>query len=145
MSIRLLLADDHDVFRQSLRQVLESEPDFVVVAEARSGAEAVRLAEEHQPDVAIVDVRMPELNGIAAVAEILRQSPNTAVLMLSVHADRQYVIRSVEAGARGYMLKDSAEQVLIGAIRTVREGDRYFSPEIAPLAQDAVLRAPKAL
>jgi DNA-binding NarL/FixJ family response regulator len=129
------LADDHALLRQGLRRILESRPEFVVVAEASSGLEAVELARSCQPDVAVVDVGMKELNGIEATAQILRHSPHTAVLILSMHSDERYVLRSVKAGASGYLLKDSVEEELIRAIQTVRKGRHFFSPAVAPVVQ----------
>jgi DNA-binding NarL/FixJ family response regulator len=133
MPIRILLADDHAILRQGLRRILESYPDFTVVAEASSGLEAVELARELQPQVAIVDVGMRGLNGIEATAQILRRSPRTAVLILSMHNDERYVVRALKAGARGYLLKDSVEQDLIQAIQFALEGRSFFSPAVAEL------------
>jgi two-component system, NarL family, response regulator NreC len=140
MQTRILLVDDHTLLRQGLRRILESHTGMAVVAEAGSGAEAVRLAEEHQPDVAIVDVAMKELNGIEAAAQIARRSPHTAILMLSMHADERYVLRSVRAGARGYLLKDSVEEDLIRAIQSVQRGRAFFSPAVARVFQDGYAR-----
>jgi DNA-binding NarL/FixJ family response regulator len=133
MPTRILLADDHAILRQGLRRILESYPDFTVVAEASSGLEAVELAREFQPDVAIVDVGMAGLNGIEATAQILRRCPRTAVLILSMHNDERYVVRALKAGARGYLLKDSVEQDLIQAIQLALEGRSFFSPAVAEL------------
>jgi DNA-binding NarL/FixJ family response regulator len=134
VSIRVLLADDHEQFRTGVRRVLERDPEFEVIAEAESGADAVRLAGEFRPDVAVIDVRMSPLNGIQAIPRILSRSPETAVLMLSMHADRSYVTRSVAAGARGYVLKESVGEVLPEAIRALQCGKLYFSPGIAECA-----------
>ena len=101
MPLRILLVDDHTIMRQGLRQILEHEPEFVIVAEAESGLEAIERAEEHKPDVAVVDVAMKELNGIEATAQILKRSPNTLVLILSMYSDERYVVRALKAGARG--------------------------------------------
>jgi DNA-binding NarL/FixJ family response regulator len=111
-----------------------------VVAEASSGIEAVELAQKFQPDVAVVDVAMKELNGIEATAQILRHSPDTAVLMLSMYSDERYVLRSVKAGARGYLLKDSVEEDLIRAIQLVERGTAFFSPAVARIFQDGFTR-----
>jgi DNA-binding NarL/FixJ family response regulator len=135
MSIRILLADDHTLFRRGLRRILEDEADFVVIAETSSGIEAIELARANAPDVAIVDIAMPELNGLEATAQILRVSPKTAVLILSMHADERYVTRAVRAGARGYLLKDSVEQGLIQAVRLVQQGQAFFSPAVAGVLQ----------
>jgi two-component system response regulator NreC len=137
MSFRILLADDHNLFRQGVRRILEAQPDMQVVAEASSGLEAIELAREHQPDVAIVDIAMKELNGIEATAQLLRHSPKTAVLILSMYSDERYVIRAVRAGARGYLLKDTLEEGLIEAVQHVAQGQAFFSPTIARILQEA--------
>ena len=140
MPIRVELADDHTLLRQGLRRILESQPDIEVVAEASSGLEAVELARSNRPDVAVVDVGMSELNGIEATAQILRHSPKTAVLILSMHRDERYVIRAVKAGARGYLLKDAVEEDLIGAIRAVQRGRSFFSPGLSKILRDSKTR-----
>ena len=140
MSTRILLADDHTLMRQGLRHILESHADFEIVAEASSGIEAVQAARLHQPDVAIVDVAMKELNGIEATAQILKNSPHTAVLILSMYSDERYVLRSVKAGARGYVLKNSAGDELVQAILTVQKGTAFFSPAVARLFQNGFAR-----
>lgn len=137
MPIRILLADDHHLFRQGLRRILESQPDFEVVGEAASGLEAIDLAKTHQPDVAIVDIAMKELNGIEATSQLLRQSPRTAVLILSMYGDERYVLRAVRAGARGYILKDTLEEGLVQAIHALAAGQPYFSPSVAKLFHEA--------
>src|SRR5215204_3974612 len=129
--IRILLADDHTVVRQGLRKVLEERPDWEVVAEAGDGREAVRQAEELKPDVAIIDVAMPLLNGIEATRQIARRSPSTRILVLSMHSDEAYVRQILEAGAIGYLLKDSADVDLIQAVTAVSQGKSFFSPAIA--------------
>jgi len=140
MSLRILLADDHTLMRQGLRHILESHPDLDIVAEASSGIEAVELARQFKPDVAVVDVAMKELNGIEATAQILKHSPHTSVLMLSMHSDERYVLRAVKAGARGYLLKNSAGDELIQAIYAVQRGHAFFSPAVAQLFQDGISR-----
>src|SRR3954452_20762540 len=140
MSVRILLADDHTLMRQGLRHILESQSEFDIVAESSSGIEAVEAARKHRPDVAIVDVAMKELNGIEAAAQILKHSPHTAVLMLSMYSDERYVLRAVKAGARGYVLKNSAGEELIRAIQTVQRGMAFFSPAVARIFQDGVVR-----
>jgi two-component system, NarL family, response regulator NreC len=134
--LRLLLADDHTVVRQGLRKVLEDRPEWEVVAEAGDGREAVRLAETHKPDVAIVDVAMPLLNGIETTRQISRKSPSTRVLVLSMHADEAYVTQILRAGATGYLLKDSADVDLIQAVAAVAKGTSFFSPAIARVMLD---------
>lgn len=140
MSVRILLVDDHTLMRQGLRYILESQPDFDIVAESSSGIEAVEAARLHKPDVAIVDVAMKELNGIEATSQILKHSPNTAVLILSMYSDERYVLRAVKAGARGYLLKNSAGDELIQAIHTVQRGMAFFSPAVAQVFQDGFAR-----
>jgi DNA-binding NarL/FixJ family response regulator len=146
MAIRILLADDHTLLRQGLRRILESSTEFSIVAEAGSGAEAVRMAQEHRPDVAVVDVAMKELNGIEATAQITRYSPHTAVLILSMYSDERYVLRAVKAGARGYILKDSVDEELIRAIQLAYMGKTFFSPAVARILHEssATLKNPSA-
>ena len=131
MPTRILLADDHTIMRQGLRQILEHEADFEIVAEAGSGLEAIEQAQEHQPDVAVVDIAMKELNGIEATAQILKRAPNTKVLILSMYSDERYVISAVKAGAIGYVLKNSAGDELIQAVHEVRKGATFFSPAVS--------------
>jgi DNA-binding NarL/FixJ family response regulator len=130
MPCRILLADDHTLVRQGLRRILETQPGLRVVAEAGSGSEAIELAREHQPDVALLDVGMKGLNGLEALTQLRRLQPGLAVLMLSMHADERYVVRAMREGASGYLLKDCVEQELIEAIATVRGGGQFFSPEV---------------
>jgi len=134
--LRLLLGDDHPLVRHGLRKVLEEQPAWEVVAEVGDGREAVREAIAHKPDVAILDVAMPLLNGIDATQQIVRRAPETRILMLSMHADEAYVMRAVQAGATGYMVKDAAGKELLTAIESVAAGRPYFSPAIERLLQD---------
>ena len=138
--LRILLADDHTVVRQGLRRVLEARPEWQVVAEAGDGREAVRLAEETTPDVAILDVAMPLLNGIDAVRQIARKVPGTRLLVLSMHADEAYVTQMLRAGAAGYLLKDSADVDLLQAVDAVSVGKSFFSPAIARVIADDYVR-----
>jgi two-component system, NarL family, response regulator NreC len=131
--IRILLADDHTVMRRGLRLLLDSRPEFTVIAEASNGREAVERAGADQPDVAVLDIAMPNLNGIEAAQRITAASPHPAVVMLSMHADEGYVLRALKAGAKGYLMKDSAEDDLIGAIKAVHAGRTFFSPEITQM------------
>jgi DNA-binding NarL/FixJ family response regulator len=134
--VRILLADDHTIVRQGLRKVLEERPEWEVVAEAGDGREAVRLAEQHRPDVAIVDVAMPLLNGIETTRQITKRVPNTRVLVLSMHADEAYVTQILQAGATGYLLKDSADVDLLKAVEEAASGRSFFSPAIARVMLD---------
>ena len=138
--IRMILADDHLVIRRGLRLVLEREPGFIVVGEAADGKEAIQLAQDLSPEVAVLDVAMPNLNGIEAARQITASSANTAVVMLSMHSDESYVLRALNAGARGYLLKDSPEEDLIAAIRAVSSGKAYFSPAISRVLVDDYVR-----
>ena len=138
--IRILLADDHTVIRRGLRALLERQNGFVVVAEAADGREAVDAAAALVPDVAVIDIGMPNLNGIEAAARITEKRPETAVVILSMHADESYVLRALKSGARGYLLKDSPEEDLINAIRAVHQGKAFFSPEISKMLAEDYMR-----
>jgi two-component system response regulator NreC len=135
-ALRILLADDHTVVRQGLRKVLEERPEWQVVAEAGDGRAAVRLAEQHRPDVAVVDVAMPLLNGIEATRQIAKRAPQTKVLVLSMYSDEAYVTQMLKAGATGYLLKDSADVDLLQAVQAVSQGKSFFSPAVARLMCD---------
>lgn len=137
---RILLADDHGVVRKGLRFLLESEPDFEVVGEAADGRQAVDLAAELEPDVVVMDIAMPRLNGIDATGQIVRRSPKAGVIILSMHSDEEYLVRALSAGAKGYLLKDSAEADLVRAIRSASEGKPFFSPAIAKTLLEDYLR-----
>jgi two-component system, NarL family, response regulator NreC len=138
--IRILLADDHTMIRSGLRALLERQPGFRVIAEAADGRETVTMAEAHSPDVAVIDVAMPRLNGIDAAREITARNARIAVIILSMHSDEGYVLRALKAGARGYLLKDSPESDLIGAIHAVHEGKAFFSPAISKMLAEDYLR-----
>ena len=139
-ALRILLADDHTVVRQGLRKVLEERPEWQVVAEAGDGHEAVRLAELHKPDVAVLDVAMPLLNGIEATRRIAKRVPHTRILVLSMYSDEAYVTQMMKAGATGYLLKDSAGVDLLEAVQAVAQGKSYFSPAVARLMLDDYAR-----
>jgi two-component system response regulator NreC len=128
---RVLLADDHTVMRAGLRLLLERQPDLVVVGEAADGRQTIEMAESLEPHVVVMDIAMPNLNGIEATRQIVSRRPSTAVVVLSMHSDESYVLRALKAGARAYLLKDSAEADLIRAIRAVREGKSFFSPAVS--------------
>lgn len=139
-SLRLLLGDDHRLVRHGLRKILESRPDWEVVAEVGDGREAVARAAVLMPDVAILDIGMPLLNGIDAAQQVLQRSPKTRVLMLSMHADEAYVARALRAGATGYLLKDSADTDLINGVAAVAAGHSFFSPTVAKMMLDDYVR-----
>lgn len=138
--LRLVLADDHTMMRSGLRLLLEREPGFTVVGEASDGREAIEVTDAQTPDVVVMDVAMPNLNGIEAARRITNSHPNTAVIILSMHSDESYVLRALNAGARGYLLKDSAESDLISAVRAVSEGKAFFSPAISKLLVEDYVR-----
>jgi DNA-binding NarL/FixJ family response regulator len=129
--IRVLLADDHALVRQGFRRILEDEADIVVVGEAGGGAEAIALDRQLEPDVLVLDLAMPEINGLHAAIEIVRRTPQRRILMLSMHADGQYVRNAFDAGVKGYILKNALETDLIRAVRTLAAGGRFVSPELA--------------
>ena len=138
--IRILLADDHTVVRKGLRLLLESQPDFDVIADAADGREAVALAEAHLPDVVVMDIAMPTLNGIEAARQIAAKVPKAAIVFLSMHVDEGYVLKALKAGARAYLLKDSAEHDLIAAVKAVNAGKAFFSPSVSKLMVEDYLR-----
>jgi two-component system response regulator NreC len=137
--IRILLADDHTVVRKGLRLLLES-AGMTVVADAADGRETIALCEQHTPDVVVMDVAMPTLNGIEAARQISAKMPQTAIVFLSMHSDEGYVLRALKAGARAYLLKDSAEHDLIHAIEAVSEGKAFFSPAISKMLVEDYVR-----
>lgn len=140
MPIRILLADDHTVVRDGLRALLEKQPDMTVVAEASDGRDSIRLAEEQSPDVVVMDIGMPSLNGIEATRRILAANPRTAVVMLSMHQDESYVLRSLKAGAKGYLLKDSLRGDVIDAIRAVAQGRSFLTRKVRRMLQEDYVR-----
>jgi two-component system response regulator NreC len=142
--IRILLADDHNVMRRGLRLLLESHSGVSVVAEAADGRQAVEQAKLTKPDVAILDIAMPQLGGTEAAQRIGEVLPKTAIIILSMHSDEGYVLRALKAGAKGYLLKDSVEGDLIDAIKAVREGKTFFSPEITKMLVEDYVREIRA-
>lgn len=133
---RILLADDHAVVRQGFRRILEQEPGFEVIGEAGQGREAVRLAAELKPDLVIMDIAMPELNGVEATRQIMEQAPEAKVLILSMHKDAVYVRESLRVGAKGYLLKDGIDQDLLNAVRSIARGEAFLSPAVSKMVLD---------
>jgi two-component system response regulator NreC len=140
MPIRILLADDHEVVRDGVRALLEKQVDMSVVGEAADGREAAQLAEELRPDVVIMDIGMPNLNGIDATRRILAAHPDVAILILSMHQDESYVLRSLKAGAKGYLLKDSLRGDVLEAIRAVATGRSFLTRKIRRMMQEDYMR-----
>jgi DNA-binding NarL/FixJ family response regulator len=134
--IRVLLADDHAVVRQGFKMILAAEPDMEIVGEAGNGREAVELAGEARPDVVVMDVAMPELNGIEATRRLATAAPHARVLALSMHKDSVYVREILRAGARGYLLKDSVAADLVAAVRAIASGEGYISPAVSNAVLD---------
>jgi DNA-binding NarL/FixJ family response regulator len=135
MALTLMLADDHQIVRQGLKALLKTEPDLQLVGEASDGLEAVRLAERLQPQVLVLDLMMPGLNGLEVARQVARRSPRTSIVILSMHSDEAYVVEALRAGAQAYVLKESGAEELVRAIRAVAAGERYFSP---PLSENAL-------
>lgn len=133
-SIRVLLADDHALVRQGFRRILEDEHDIEVVGEAGGGAEAIALDQRLDPDVIVMDMAMPEINGLHAAIEILRREPDRRILILSMYADEQYVVNALDAGVSGYILKNALETDLIRAVRVLAGGGRFLSSELSDIA-----------
>ena len=138
--IRILIADDHGIVRKGLRLQLEQETSFEVVGEATEGREAVRMAEELVPDVVIMDIAMPNLNGIQATTQLIKKNPHIGVIILSMYSDETYLMRTLAAGAKGYLLKDSADVDLHRAVQVVAAGKPFFSPAIADTLLEDYMR-----
>jgi two-component system, NarL family, response regulator NreC len=138
--IRILIADDHGIVRKGLRLQLEANPQFEVVGEAVDGRDALRLAAEFNPDVVILDISMPNLNGIEAAAHLSKRNPQLGVIILSMYSDETYLTRALAAGAKGYLLKDNADVDLVRAVQAVASGKPFFSPAIADTLLDDYMR-----
>jgi DNA-binding NarL/FixJ family response regulator len=138
--LRVLLADDHGIVRRGLRSLLESEPGIEVVGEAADGLEALRLCTEHQPDILILDVAMPRLNGIEVAARAQKFDRPPRMIMLSMHSDESYVLRALAAGAAAYLLKDATDEDLLPAVRAIAAGKPYFSPAVTALLVEDYIR-----
>ncbi len=130
MAIKVFLADDHLVVRDGLRALLEADKNINVIGDAANGLETVRMVQELCPDIVIMDISMPELNGIAATRQILENSPSTGILILSMHSSKEHIIRAMRAGAKGYLLKESAGQEVLKAVKSVYSGTLYLSQRI---------------
>ena len=137
---RVLLADDHQLMRSGVRLMLEREADLTVVGEASDGREAVALAKSLRPEVVVMDIGMPNLNGIEAAHQMTQEDPSLAIVIVSMHSDEGYVLRALNAGARGYLLKDSAEADLIKAVHAVAGGKSFFSPAVSKMLLDDYVR-----
>lgn len=140
MAVRILIADDHPLIRSGLRNLLEREGEFQVVGEAANGYEAIELATALKPEIAMLDVSMPRLNGIDAAQHISERMPRTRILLVSMHSDEAYILRALKSGARGYLLKASPEPDVLRAIRAVAAGNAYFSPEVTKLLVEDYVR-----
>ena len=139
--LKILLADDHTLVRQGLRRILEEQPEWQVVAETSDGRETVRQAIELEPDIAILDIGMPFLNGIDAARQIAKRAPSVKILILSMHADEVHITQAVQAGAMGYLLKDSADADLVRAVTAAGQGKSFFSPAAATVMLDDYRRS----
>lgn len=128
--ISVVLIDDHKLFREGVRRILELEPTFDVVAEGEDGSEASKLVKENNPDVVLMDINMPNMNGVQATADLVRYFPNTKVIILSIHDDESYVTHALKTGAQGYLLKEMDSDSLIEAIKVVSEGGSYLHPKV---------------
>ena len=140
MNIRVIVADDHAIIREGLRVMLGNQPDMEVMGVAANGREVLHLVDEHKPDVAVMDISMPELNGIEAIQQMLPRHPHMQVVVLSIHGTKPYVYRALKAGAKGYLLKETAGLEVVDAIRAVYRGERYLSQSIADLLTNASFR-----
>jgi DNA-binding NarL/FixJ family response regulator len=138
--LRILLGDDHTLVRHGVCKILEEQPEWEVVAQASDGRDAVKQTLSLEPDVAILDIGMPLLNGIEAARQIVRRLPRTQVLILSMHSDEAYITQALQAGAKGYLLKDSADSELIKAVTAVASGKSFFSPAVARVMLDDYVR-----
>jgi DNA-binding NarL/FixJ family response regulator len=134
--LRILVADDHTIVRHGLCRILEEQPEWQVVAQAEDGREAVRCSLEIEPDIVVLDIGMSLLNGIEATRQILRRLPSTRILILSMHSDQAYITAALQAGARGYLLKDSMDLDLVRAIESVASGKSFFSPAVSKVMLD---------
>lgn len=144
MSIRIIIVDDHSITREGLRVLLEKQPDIEVVAEAENGRAGVRLAKRHQPDIVVMDINMPDLNGIDATRQIITELPHVKVIALSMYSDRSYVKGMLKAGASGYLLKNCAFEELTIAIHAVQENETYLSSKISDIVRKEFIKLLKS-
>jgi two-component system response regulator NreC len=142
--VRVLLADDHGIVRRGLRSLLETDPAISVIAEASDGLEALRLCEEQAPDMLIVDIAMPKMNGIEVAARTQKLERPPAVIILSMHSDESYITRALAAGARAYLLKDATDEDLLPAVRSVTAGKPFFSPAVTAVLVEDYMRQLRA-
>jgi DNA-binding NarL/FixJ family response regulator len=140
LKISVLVADDHAIIREGLRVMLGSQPDMEVVGTASNGYEAIQFVDQNEPDVVVIDISMPELNGIEAISRMLPQHPHLKVIVLSIHETKPYVYRTLKAGAKGYLIKETAGLEVVDAVRAVQRGERYLSQRIADLLTDISFR-----
>jgi len=141
MPLRIIVADDHEVVRQGIRAVLQSQPDWEVCAEAANGREAIEKSKELKPDIVVLDVAMPEVNGLVAVREILQDRPDTKILMLTMHESEQIIREVLEAGAHGYLLKSDAGRDLVSAVTALHRNKRFFTSKVAEMVLENVTRS----
>jgi two-component system, NarL family, response regulator DegU len=130
MATNIVIIDDHQLFREGVKRILEFEPSFNVVAEGDDGSEAVNLIESHEPDVVLMDINMPEINGVEATRELMNKYPQTKVIILSIHDDENYVNHALKTGALGYLLKEMDSEALVDAVKVVAEGGSYVHPKV---------------
>jgi two-component system, NarL family, response regulator NreC len=142
--LRILLADDHGIVRRGLKSLLESQPGLSVIGEAADGLEALRLCSELSPDLLIIDISMPLMNGIEVASRAQKLEPSPGVIILSMHADESYIMRALAAGARGYLVKDATDEDLIPAVRAVAAGKPFFSPTVAAVLMEDYVRQLRA-
>lgn len=144
MKVSILIADDHDIVRAGLKALLERQEDIEIVGDASDGRQAAALAEQLSPSIVVLDIAMPQLNGIDAAAQILRRTPDIKIIILSMYGDEEFLVRALAAGVKGYLLKDDVQADLLRAVRAVAAGRSFFSPAIAQtLAEDYVRQLQK--
>jgi len=142
MSTSILLADDHAIFRQALQLLLENQPDFSVVGQAADGLEAISLAEQKRPDVLVLDLSMPGINSMDVIKKIKQHQPACQIIILSMHSEKEYVLKAMQNGASGYILKESSGESLVQGVRAVMAGEKYLCPRLAELAIKVFLSQP---